>query len=260
MLTESRRKKILEWIEKEESVKLAELNNRLDVSEITIRRDLKWLEEMGYIHIVKGGALRKPESAIAHIDFEKRLDENKHQKELIAQYAVSHFVEPNDIIILEGGSTVSLMATHLSIPGITVITDGPAVVNNAAKFLKNIKLICCGGILRPKEFTFVGPQAEDFFAHYRAAKCFISAYGFTFSDGLMDYSHDEVRVKHSMINHSQKTIVLLDSSKIGITALIPSISVDTIDSIITDSGIKPSDRERLQSMGIDVHIAENNER
>jgi DeoR/GlpR family transcriptional regulator of sugar metabolism len=210
---------------------------------------------MGYIHLVKGGALRKAESPIAHIEFAKRLHENKHLKGLIAQSAVSHFVEMNDIIILEGGSTVSLMATHLAIPGVTVITDGPAVVNYAAKFLKDIKLICCGGILRAKEFTFVGPQAEDFFTHYRASKCFISAYGFSFRDGLMDYSHDDIRVKQSMIAHSQQTISLLDSSKIGVTALIPSARAEQIDIIITDSGIKPPDMKRMESMGIQVHIA-----
>jgi len=109
--------------------------------------------------------------------------------------------------------------------------------------------------VRPKEFAFIGPQAEDFFTHYRASKCFISTYGFTFQDGLMEYSHDEVRVKHSMIAHSKQMIVLLDSSKIGVATLIPSVRPEDIDILVTDSNIKSADLERMRSMGIDIHVA-----
>ncbi len=259
MLVEDRREKILSWINEEESVKFDDIFSRLDVSHMTIRRDLKWLKDKGYIHLVRGGAIRKAGGPIALTNFEDRLKRNKHQKEVIARYTVKHFVEKGDIIILEGGTTVSLMSQQLLVPGLTVITDGPVILNHAAQFLEEINVICCGGILRKKEFTFVGPQAEDFFTHYMANKCFISAYGFMFEYGLVDNSHEEVRVKQSMINNSQQLIVLLDSSKIGASSLHPCVRHDEIDILITDTDAKPSDVERIISFGIDVRIADESE-
>lgn len=256
MLVENRRETILSWINNEENLTLDILFTRLDVSHMTIRRDLKWLEEKGYIRLLRGGVIRRTEGPFALANFEDRLKQNKHQKEMIARYAVKHFVSEGDIITLEGGTSVSFMAPYLSVPGLTVITNGPVILNHVAKFLENITVMCCGGILRKKEYTFVGPEAESFFARYLANKCFISAYGFTFEHGLVDDSLYEMQVKNAMIANSEEKIVLLDSNRIGASSLLPFIKPESIGVLITDPGIHPEDLERMRSLGIDVHIAE----
>ena len=137
-----------------------------------------------------------------------------------------------------------------------LITNGLNVLNVAASFTPRIELVCSGGHFLEKEFVFVGPQAESFFASYRANRCFFGGDGLTIADGLLEWYMPVIGVKRAMIGSAQQNILLVDSSKFGVSSLLPAVTLEDIDVIITDAGAPADFVDALRSRGIDVHIAE----
>ena len=255
-MTEERRQLILRWILKEGSITLKELEKRLNISLMTIRRDLNVLEKQHRIKRVRGGAI-KNNNNIHFLEMQSSDRKKIHhvEKTLISKYAVEHFVKENDIIVLEGGTTVSSMVYNLTIPNLKIITNGLNVINYATNYLENNDIVCCGGLFFEKEFTFVGPQAEVFFSEFRAHKCFFGADGLTIEDGATVFNVSEIGVKRAMLRCAKQRILLIDSSKLGLSSLVLAVPLKDIDIIVTDSNAPQVFLNDLQSQNIEVHIA-----
>jgi DeoR/GlpR family transcriptional regulator of sugar metabolism len=254
MIPAQRRQDILKLITNQGSGAIAELSSRYGVSEMTIRRDLKALEQEGYVRVTHGGAVHVGAQRGEPLYAAKRL-ENIAQKDRIAHYAASHFVDDDDIIILESGTTVTSMVKFLTAKQrLTVVTNGLFTTYELRSLLSNATVICTGGILRDVSFTFVGPVAERFFHEFYARKLFLSAIGFTPESGLTDPQMIDTQVKKAMIQAADQVIVLIDSSKFGVRSFTPVISANEIDVLITDEGAPDSMLSALRREGIDVHV------
>ena len=254
MIPAQRRQDILKLIVDHGSGAITELSNRYGVSEMTIRRDLKALEEEGYVRVTHGGAIH-----VAALRGEPLYAAKKHQniaqKDRIARYAASHFVDDDDIIILESGTTVTSMVKFLtSRQRLTVVTNGLFTTYELRSLLPNATVICTGGILRDISYTFVGPVAERFFQEFYARKLFLSAIGFMPETGLTDPQMIDTQVKKAMINAAAQVIVLIDSTKFGVRSFTPVIPTNEIDVLITDEGAPASALEALRRQGVDVHV------
>jgi len=263
MIPAQRRRDILKLILDQGSSTITELSQRYSVSEMTIRRDLKTLADEGQIQTAHGGAVPTASNAFQHEQrYAAKARLNVERKRRIARYAAENFVDSNDIIILESGTTVTAMVPHLQEKdNLTVVTNGLYTTNELRSVLSKASVICTGGILRDMSFTFVGPVAEGFFQQFYARKLFLSAIGFTLETGLTDPQMIDTQVKKAMIARSDRIIVLLDSSKFGIKSFTPVISARDIDVLITDSGVPASVVAELRRTGVDVHIvAEEAER
>ena len=256
MIPEQRRRDILRIILAQGSSTVTELSQSYGVSEMTIRRDLKALAEEGQIQTTHGGAVPITSNAFQHEQrYAAKARLNIERKRQIACYAVENFVDDNDIIILESGTTVTAMVPYLQDKeNLTVVTNGLYTTNELRAMLTKATVICTGGILRDVSFTFVGPVAEGFFQQFYAQKLFLSGIGFTLETGLTDPQMIDTQVKKAMIARSDRTIVLLDSSKFGIKSFTPVIAARDIDVLITDSGAPTSAVAELRDMGVDVHI------
>jgi DeoR/GlpR family transcriptional regulator of sugar metabolism len=254
MLAEERRRKIEVEVKDRGHATLEDLEKRFHVSRMTIRRDLDSLQEQGRLQRVRGGAVSHRGGDAPHVYFETRDRMNRGQKARIARYAVEHLVDEGDILIMEGGTTVSGMASDLSIPNLTVLTNGLMVLNRAHVFLPDIQLMCCGGILRHNTLTFVGPQAQAFFREVRANKCFLSGTGLTVEDGLADIDLLETEVKRAMAASAAMRILLMDSSKLGVRSLSPVLALGEFDMLVTGAEAPPDAVAALRSAGLEVRL------
>jgi len=165
-------------------------------------------------------------------------------------------VQSGDILCMEAGTTVAAMAKYLiAYQDLTVIGNGLGTMNELARLAGAVNVYCCGGLLRPVAFTFVGPQAEEYFRSINASICFLSATGLTLHEGITDVNLLEIQVKRAMASSSDRVIFLLDSSKWGVRSLARVVPLVDVDVLITDMAAPASLVESLRAMGVEVHQA-----
>jgi DeoR/GlpR family transcriptional regulator of sugar metabolism len=226
---------------------------------MTIRRDLKVLEDNGYVERTHGGAVRVWDARVRDhlVAREMRQQMATEQKAQIARYAARHFTADSETIILEGGTTTAAMVEHLKDrQDLTVVTNGLFVTNELQRLLSpSANIICAGGILRPGALTFVGPVTERFFREFHANKLFLSATGLTLQAGVTDPHMLETQVKKAMIASASQVILLMNSSKFGVKSLMTVMSLDEVGVLVTDEGCPPGMVGELRARGIDVQIA-----
>ncbi len=234
------------------------LSARFGVSEMTIRRDLRTLEKSGHLHTTRGGAVAFTEGALqAELRYTSKKRLHMAEKMHIARYAVANFVEDNDIIVMEPGTTVAAMAQFMTArTNLTIVTNGLYTTNELRALLRGSNIICTGGILRDVSLTFVGPLAERFFKEFYARKLFLSGIGFTLDAGLTDPQMIDTQVKKAMIGAVDQVIVLIDSSKLGVKSLTQVLGPYEAHILITDSGAPPDLVADLRLHGVDVRIAD----
>ncbi|MGH7960776.1 MAG: DeoR/GlpR family DNA-binding transcription regulator, partial [Candidatus Binatia bacterium] len=130
-LPEERRQRILADIDHSGAGLVGKLSQKYGVSEMTIRRDLDALEELGYVKRTHGGAIRSvvPEPELTIVGRDKRLKLNTAQKVRIARYAAREYVAEGDVVLLEGGTTVATMVAYLAhVEELTLVTNGLATM------------------------------------------------------------------------------------------------------------------------------------
>ncbi len=237
---------------KNPAFKISSLAEKYKVSEMTIRRDLKYLEDQGVLS--HQWDLPKSVPSSGSYVFSKACKDAKEEKGRIAKYAAS-LIEKNDIIILDTGSTVNLLGSLLptDIP-YTVITYS----ENLLPYLtlrRNIQLIFIGGYYHHESRSFESTENVEFLSHLRATKMFISTAGVE-KNGLTCFSQYEVITKRTAIQSSLKTYLLTDSSKFGITKPAFFSSFEEIDEIITDRGLSPKWRKYLDQLDIQLTLVD----
>jgi DeoR/GlpR family transcriptional regulator of sugar metabolism len=253
MLSAQRRQHILEDIEAQGVIAIIALSQKYNVSEMTIRRDLKRLADEGQLKRTRGGALRD-EGTLIEPRYAAKQKVQASLKTQLARYAVEKLVQDGDIIILEGGTTVTAMAPYLSGKrDLTVVTNGLYTTNELHRLIPRHTVICSGGVLREVSSTFVGPLAERFFQELHAHKLFLSGTGFTLEAGLTDPSMLETPVKKAMIATAEQVIVLLDSSKFGLQSLTTVLPAAAVDVLVTDEAAPVELIGELQEQGVVVH-------
>jgi DeoR/GlpR family transcriptional regulator of sugar metabolism len=255
MLTEQRRRRIIELLQSSGVVNAEELVSAFKVSQMTVWRDLIALEKQGKLRRVRGGAARLDDLDSEPLYRSKQVI-NKETKRAIALYAAQHFVEADDIIILEAGTTVGAMISFLRQPNLTIMTNGLGNLNELSLLVPDAAVLSCGGILRDVALTFVGPQAEEFFRAVRARTLFLGATGLTISDGITDPNPLEIQVKRVMAESASRVVLLIDSSKFGLRSLTPILPFERIAAIITDAAAPLGDLDELRRRGLDVHVVQ----
>jgi DeoR/GlpR family transcriptional regulator of sugar metabolism len=253
MLPSERHELIYKWICDEKFLSLNELSKRLETSVMTIRRDLDLLDQEGLLKRTRGGAVAA-ESIATNLLFHRRSLLKVPQKSQIAEYAAKNLVCDNDIILLEGGTTVHMMASHLNQSNLTVLTNGLRIITDLAARQSDTVVMASGGTVDYSEQIFIGPQAASFFSNFRAHKCFLGADGLTLEDGATEANLSENEVKRSMVKYAKKIILLIDSDKIGTSSLVPAIEVERIDAIVTDKDAPEDILKGLTEKGIKIHI------
>lgn len=244
-------------LESKGSVSVTELSVMLNVSEVTIRKDLSILERNNVLYRAHGKAI-KISPYINDRDVNVKEQQFPGEKVAIGKQAV-RLIEPNDSIIIASGTTVLYFAKEINAEELggrlTVITSALNVASVLSKD-RNIEVIQLGGIVRSSSLSAVGGDAERQMENFAGSKLFIGVDGLDPEYGLTTTNLLEANLNRTMIRAAQKTIVLCDSSKFGRRGFSRICSIDDVDQIITDSGIPRHMLDALQQRGIEVTIVE----
>jgi len=256
MSTVERRRIILEELRQNKQIYIPELNRKLGVSEVTIRKDLKYLEKKNLLIRSRGGAMITVKVG-DDLSVEERKILTLAQKKLIAAAAAS-LIKEGDTIIIDSGTTLMQLARLLkNFKELTIITNALDIAVKLSES-KNLKIIVPGGVFRHKSFSLVGVTAVENFRMFRADKYFVSADGIN-SEGLFTSNLEEGQIAKMIMSYAKENIVLVDSGKFDRTGIVNFAPLSKIQTLITDKNIPESHYQHLTESGIKVIVAEANE-
>lgn len=235
MTKEERQSIILELLIQHNSILVTDLATHLNVSSVTIRKDLTDLEREKKLYRNHGKAILID----PYIDNRNVSEKEKlyvEEKRLIGMKAAS-LIAPKDSILIASGTTMHALARSIvPVDELTVITASMEVSNILASE-KNIYIIQLGGILRHSSLSVVGKYAENILADFSCSKLFIGVDGIDLDFGITTTNMMEASLNRVMMQTAQKTIVLADSSKFGRRGFSKISDMEDVDHIITDSRI-----------------------
>lgn len=253
MLAVERRNKIKEIITKNKSVLVPELAKLFEVTTETIRGDLEKLEKHGVLVRTYGGATLVEEQE-QDMGYTERAAVNVEGKQRIGERAAK-LIKNGETIFLDASTSSLYVAKNIKEKqGITVITNAERVVSELAG-CDNIKVICTGGRLTPKNMSYCGRIAEECIRNnYYANKLFFSCRGATILRGLTESSEEEAEIKKAMLDRSEASIFLCDYKKLGKLGVPVIAELKSVDTFITD--IKLSDEWRTVIDENDIELYE----
>lgn len=229
---------------------IAELSEKLGVSEATVRRDLQSLEERRLVRRVHGGAEPVRRGGAGELLFNEKTSLNATEKERIALKALD-YIHDNDAIFLDGGSTVLALARKLQQrKNLTVVTNSLMAASELME--TNHRLILLGGEFRARSRTLVGPLTSRILESLAIHTAFLGTMGFTAESGISTSDPNEAYTKELVMKRAEQVILLADSSKLGAPSLAASGSIEDIDLIITDENVSGELINKLAKKHIEV--------
>lgn len=244
-----RHEEILNIVSEKREATVAELSEQLDVSEVTIRKDLTTLENMGCLFRIRGGAVIAEDFRLVRT-VDVRRQEHIQTKQRIAEY-LGTLINPGDRIFLDAGSTAlwtarairdkDIQITTHSIDILIELTSARAVVFNTP-----------GGFYRKEAGAFVGPDTIRTLQNMQFDLCIVGASGFL-DDGVFSSQNTlESEIKRQVLSSSGKRIIAADSSKFGVRSFSIFAHPQDVDLMVTDEGFTGA--EAYRTLGIDVRM------
>ncbi len=259
MKKENRHKLIIEILRKNKASNVKNLSRELDVSHMTIRRDINEMKKQNLISVLHGSFfLNTPENLSTNEKpYSLLTAESVHteEKRLIGIMAAS-LIDPEDTLIIDYGSTAEYFAKNIpsDIP-LTILSYSLNVITDIAH-KDNCRLIFSGGEFHKSTLSFESPEGLEMIKNFRANKAFITAAGIDDKFGATCSNYYERPTKKALLQSSQRKILLVDSSKFGQIKSVYFADLNEFDEIITDKGIPDKYREIIISLGIKLTIAE----
>lgn len=252
MLIDERRQHILGMLQNDGRVLVADLARKLNISQITIRKDLDHLETRGLIQRTHGGALPVQTGALFDPSLKEKQKRHQHEKQRIAA-AAARLVREEQCIMLDSGTTTTAVAQALKrFSQLTVITNA---INIAAELAgTNFEVILTGGTLRKNSFSLVGPLAEDVLDEMHADILFLGVDGFDVELGVTTPNVLESRVNRAMVKVAKKVVAVCDSTKFTRRSLSRITSTTSIHQVITDRNVAQQIVDALESQNIEVTL------
>jgi DeoR family transcriptional regulator of aga operon len=241
-------------IELKGRVSIADLSDRLGVSEVTIREDLKHLESRGVLTRVRGGAVVSRNGAM-EMSLEETSTTNHAEKMAIAAQAAA-MVEDGQTIIIDVGSTTTELARALrsDLSRVVVITNGLNIAL-ILEALPGVSVIVTGGTLRPLQHSLVAPMGTLLLDQLKADVAFLGCNGVDPARGFTNTNIAEAEIKQAMVRSATKTVFLADHDKIGQVASAFVADISGADLLITDDRADASVLSNLEGDGLAIEVA-----
>ncbi len=244
-----RQNKILEILGRDNRTSVNELSSQLEVSSVTIRQDLNYLEAEGLLKRVHGGAVLKDGD-----DLDNRLGKNYEKKLSIAKKLAS-LVNEGETILIESGSANVLFARELvKIKKVTIMTTNVYI---ARQFRKNTlaNIVILGGIYQHDSETLVGKITKSCIDQININKAFIGIDGYTTEDGFTLRDMFRAEISSHIILKAKDVFVVSDSSKFGCTGLTDICQLTDIQHIATNADLDPAFQKEFREAGIDLILS-----
>lgn len=253
LLSEPRRRRILEWIQEEGAARVRELAVAFQVSEATIRQDLEKMEQDGAITREHGGAFLKSVPAQVH-GLTLHHQENMDKKRKIGALAAS-LITNGETLILDAGTTTTEIASRLTEKrDLTVITNALNIALTLGA-VPGFAVHMPGGQFKAPTLSLSGDKAVEYFRNIFAGKLFLATAGVALDAGLTYPSFADLQLKEAMIKAASRVYLVADSTKINKSSFTRLGDLGLIHSFITDDGVSDTDAKAFEARGIEVLIA-----
>lgn len=252
MLASERRRLILERVAEHQSIETQALAEELEVSEMTIRRDIKRLEQDGFLRQTYGGATVHVTKSV-ELGFNSRALQFSSQKRLIGTNA-ARLIEPGQTLFLGEGTTTAQFAQFLPPhPRLLVVT---ASLSHASLLCsRKISVVVVGGKLHADELIMTGPIAEATLNRFYADICVLGAAGIDPHVGLTELDYETAALHRLMMERSRHVMVLADHSKLGFRAPAVVAPVQMVNTLITDDTAPQEILAALRACGLQISLA-----
>jgi DeoR family transcriptional regulator, aga operon transcriptional repressor len=240
---------ILDRLSGDGNVDVAALARDLGVSPASIRRDLRTLEERRLLSRTHGGAVGP--GVLYELPLRYRSAHREEEKRRIAAAAAERIPE-GAAIGLSGGTTTTEVARAIAERReLTVVTNALNIAWELA-VRPNVKLVLTGGVVRGKSYELVGPLAEASLPLINLDIVFLGTDGISLEAGLTTHHEVEAHTNRALIGRASRTIVVADSTKIGIVAFARICEISSIHELITDTRMDSHDVAAFEEAGVIV--------
>ncbi|WP_110669784.1 DeoR/GlpR family DNA-binding transcription regulator [Salinicola halophilus] len=248
MIPSQRRQRLLELLEAQTVLSIAELVERLAVSHMTVRRDIQQLEQEGRVLSVTGGV-----RLVSHLhrepSWQAKAVTNLDAKRAIARRA-AQMVHDGLTVYLDAGTTLYEMATLVThVRHLTVITNNFQITAWLAQY-PHIDLYHAGGRVDHDNHSSVGPSVVDYLRQVNVDIAFISSSSWHLERGVTTPDEAKLMVKQQLMRSASRRVLLADSAKYGQFGLFRACSLEDFDLIVTDSALAPLAQRAIVDRGI----------
>ncbi|MEE1755319.1 DeoR/GlpR family DNA-binding transcription regulator [Streptomyces sp. SP18CS02] len=254
LLAEQRRALILDEVRRRGGVRVNELTRKLNVSDMTVRRDLDALARQGVVEKVHGGAVPVAEASTHEPGFEAKSSLELLAKEDIARAAATMAV-PGSAIALSGGTTTYALAQHLlDVPDLTVVTNSVRVADvfhtaqrtdpAGAPRPGAATVVLTGGVRTPSD-SLVGPVADQAIRSLHFDVLFLGVHGISVEAGLSTPNLAEAETNRRFVRSARRVVVVADHTKWGTVGLSSFARLDEVDTLVTDAGLTDDARAEM---------------
>ncbi|ACD52935.1 DeoR/GlpR transcriptional regulator [Clostridium botulinum] len=253
-IVSKRREKILDYLKSNESINTNDLAEILEISPLTLRRDLQALDEQGLIVRYYGGAklandINNSENILKETDTDLLLNKKKN---IIAKYAAD-LIKDGDTVFINSSSTALLMLKYLGNKRVYIVTNNGKALQ--VTIPPNVELVLTGGQVYERKQSLVGDFATYILSKITADKCFLGVSGITSDSGISTSVLQETLINHEMINRCNGPVyILADSSKVGRHHNFSSGDIEEISHLITDSDVDKNELNLLKEKNVDTII------
>ena len=250
---EERLNSILEMISTSGRTTVSDLSDAFNISQVTIRKDLKQLEQEGKIIRTHGGAILSEEIG-SHVVFDKRKVKNREKKILIGEKAAS-LVSSGDVIFIDASTTTVEMCPYLlDIHSLTVVTNSIEIAYNLGN-APACNVVILGGGIKKETLSVIDDEIETTFSRWHFDMAFFGGWSFSIQDGMTDIPGILIQQKKIIASKSRLRVGLVDSSKVGRGSLDTFISSEELDILVTNSDVDKDFIEGVKSTGTQLSLA-----
>lgn len=250
MLAASRRSSIKELLTEKKSVTVSELSELFEVTDETIRKDLKSLEQQGFLVKTYGGAFIQ-EGTLNDIIISVRSGAFVESKAIIGHLA-SKLISNGDSVFLDCSTTAYHIALAVRNMRITVVTNS-LTIGNCLASIKDIHLIVIGGNLNRTHMSFNGRDAQHAIERYHLDKAFISCRSVSMEHGITDSNDEVAEIRSLILDHANEVYLIADHTKFNKTSFVNIGSFERISGVITDLPLDMRWKDFLQAKTIAVY-------
>jgi len=252
-MLQTRRRKILEILEKKEFVKVTELSKLLNCSEVTIRNDIKILDQKGLLLKAHGGAIRAEQNPVL---FNSEKIHRKEDEKIAICREAYELINDGDTIIIDDSTTSFYLTSSIRenrLKKMTVVTNSLLVATELLNE-KHINLFLIGGQVSSEMAATMGETAMDNIKGYHVDKAFIGVHGISLKVGITSIGTIQMQVKKAIVGAAKEVIVLADSSKFGGSYLTVICPIERISRVITDNDISEENIKEAKDRNVKLTV------
>ncbi len=241
-----REKAILASLSAQGSLSVADLAQRFGVSEVTIRSDLKELEDRGLLTRTRGGAI-----PALHPDILARQSERMEEKARIAR-AAAEWVQDGDAVMIEAGTTTALVARYLSGRRDVHVVTNSTLAFSYARANPALQVTMIGGEFRRPTESLVGPLAIETISRLNVRWAFVGTDGFSVAKGMTTHLVEGAEIVRAMKEHAERTVLVADASKYGRVGFVRVLPLTAVDWIVTDASLPAEAVRELADAAVSI--------